>query len=142
MKMIKITTDNQISAHEFPEGAYMEQNRILREHIGPKCELYEHVMPKRLYEVLGGSRRVTSNPGECVSMLVDEDDYFHDLEDNMVGSWLYETDKHMCPIKGNILIIGEYWEGTGINFSGMSEEQFSLLYPKLEKIVEKARKRT
>ena len=29
MKLIKITTDNEISVHEFPEGNYSEQNEAL-----------------------------------------------------------------------------------------------------------------
>lgn len=41
MKLIKITTDNEISVHEFPEGPYTVQNHALRELIGPHCELYE-----------------------------------------------------------------------------------------------------
>lgn len=41
MKLIKITTENQISVHDFPEGSFMERNQALRDHIGPKCELYE-----------------------------------------------------------------------------------------------------
>ena len=49
MKMIKITTDNQISVHDFPERSFEEQNKSLRDYIGPKCELFERVMPKRLY---------------------------------------------------------------------------------------------
>ena len=57
MKLIKITTENQISVHDFPEGSFMERNMALRDHIGPKCELYEHVMPKRLYKELHGSSK-------------------------------------------------------------------------------------
>lgn len=137
MMMIKITTDNQISIHDFPEGSCAEQNNILREHIGPACELYEHVMPKRLYKELGAPSARKS----CVSMLVDEEGYYHGLEVNLVGSWLYETDKHGYPILGNILIVGEKWEGDGISFCGLSADQFDQLFPKLEKITEKARKR-
>ena len=48
MKIIRISTDNEISVHDFPEGSYSEQNQVLRELIGPRCVLYEHVMPKRL----------------------------------------------------------------------------------------------
>lgn len=44
MKLIKITTDNEISVHEFPEGNYSEQNEALADLIGPKCRLCEHVM--------------------------------------------------------------------------------------------------
>ena len=30
MKIIRITTDNEISVHEFPEGNYREQNKALK----------------------------------------------------------------------------------------------------------------
>ncbi|MFR0944465.1 MAG: hypothetical protein ACLSFU_07095 [Dorea sp.] len=40
---------------------------------------------------------------------------------------------------GNILIVGEVWTGDGIDFCGMSEQQFNLLYPKLEELTKKAR---
>lgn len=36
MKMIKITTGNQISVHDFPEGSFEEQNKSLRDYIGPE----------------------------------------------------------------------------------------------------------
>ena len=29
MKLIKITTENQISVHDFPEGSFMERNQAL-----------------------------------------------------------------------------------------------------------------
>lgn len=136
MKMIKITTDNQISIHDFPEENFDEQNKVLREYIGSKCELYEHVMPKRLYEELGAPHA----RGNCVSMLIDEDGYYHELEMNLVGSWLYETDKHGYPILGNILIVGEWWENNEISFCGLSAEQLDQLFPQLKRITEEARK--
>lgn len=139
MKLIKITTDNEISVHEFPEGSYTVQNYALRELIGPRCELYEHVMPNRLYKELEGSNKVRKEKGSCVSMLIDEEGIYHDLDDNMVGSYLYETDKHGHAIVGNILIVGEVWTGDGIDFCGMSDIQFNLLYPKLEELTKKAR---
>lgn len=139
MKLIKITTDNEISVHEFPEGPYTVQNHALRELIGPRCELYEHVMPNRLYKELGGSNKVGKEKGSCVSMLIDEEGLYHDLDDNMVGSYLYETDRHGHVIAGNILIVGEVWTGDGIGFCGMSDIQFNLLYPKLEELTKKAR---
>lgn len=139
MKLIKITTDNEISVHEFPEGNYSEQNEALADLIGPKCRLCEHVMPNRLYKELGGSNKVGKVKWSCVSMLVDEEFLYHDLDMNGVGSFLYETDKHGSPIMGNILIVGEVWTGDGIDFCGMSEQQFNLLYPKLEELTKKAR---
>lgn len=41
--------------------------------IGNDCELYEHVMPERLYTDLKMKDRPTKIPGQCVSMLIDEE---------------------------------------------------------------------
>ncbi len=139
MNIIRITTANEISVHDFPEGSYHVQNKVLRELIGPRCELYEHVMPNRLYKELGGSNKVGKEMGSCVSMLVDEEGLYHDLEDNIVGSYLYGTDKHGNGIVGNILIVGEVLGSDGIDFCGISDTQFALLYPKLEELTKKAR---
>ncbi|MEH2957798.1 hypothetical protein [Candidatus Merdisoma sp. JLR.KK006] len=139
MKIIRITTENEISVHDFPEGSHHVQNKVLRELIGPRCELYEHVMPNRLYKNLGASNKVGKEKGSYVSMLVDEEGLYHNLEINMAGSYLYETDKHGCAIVGNILIVGEVWERNGIDFCGISDAQFALLYPKLEELTKKAR---
>ena len=57
MKIIKITTENEITTLEFPEGDITSVNKRLYEMIGPKCELMEHVMPSRLYKILGASNR-------------------------------------------------------------------------------------
>lgn len=143
MKIIRITTDNEISIHDFPEGPYSEQNRMLRELIGPWCELYEHVRPRRLYTCLGasGEAKPGMEKGSCVSMLVDEEGYYHNLSVNLAGSYLYETDRHRDYILGNILIVGEVMTGDGIEFCGISQRQFDLLYPQLEKITMKVRKR-
>lgn len=138
MKIIRITTDNEISAHDFPEGDYGEQNRALKELIGPRCKLYEHVMPRRLYTELGGSNKICREPGRCVGMLVDEEGSYNDVGCNIAGSYLYESDKHGCPILGNVLIVGETYGNDGIDFCGISEGQFAILYPKLEKLTKKA----
>lgn len=139
MKIIRVNTDNEISVHDFPEGSCSEQNQTLRRLIGLHCELYEHVMPNRLYSVLGASNKVSKEKGACVSMLVDEEALYHDLEDNLVGSYLYESDKHGWAIAGNILFVGETWGSDGIDFCGIAEDQFSMLLPKLKELVEKAR---
>ena len=141
MKIIKITADNEISVHDFPEGTCQVQNEALRRMIGPRCELYEHVMPKRLYTELGGSNRAGKEKGSCVGMLVDEEGLYRDLDVNTVGSYLYEADKHGNCIVGTILIIGERWTSDGIDFCGISERQFDLLYPQLEGLVKKVRDR-
>lgn len=45
MKMIKITTENQISVHDFPEGSFEAQNEAIREHIGPKILMAHYTVP-------------------------------------------------------------------------------------------------
>ena len=112
MKMIKITTDNQISVHDFPERSFEEQNKSLRDYIGPKCELFERVMPKRLYNELRGSRE----RGNCVSMLVDEDGHYKEILERDAAkapikdtnSGVRYTDDYICPNCGKRFI------GTGI----------------------------
>ena len=75
-------------------------------------------------------------PGSKVSMLVDEEFYFHcdETKLNKIASWLYETDHHGYPILGNALIIGEKYGNAGIEFCEMSEEQFNIVFPKLEEL--------
>lgn len=136
MNIIRITTDNKITVHEFPEGTFSEQNMELRELIGQECELFEFVRPKRLYQELGASNQAGHCQGSGVIMLVDKEGLYPDAKINPVGSYLYESDIHGAPIVGNILIIGEHMTEDGAEFSGISEEQFQLLYPKLEQLVE------
>lgn len=138
MKIIRITTDNNIFVHEFPEGTYTNVGKMLKRYIGPKCEIYEHVRPRRLYTALGASANVSAQEGNSVCMLVDEEGIYHDLEVNSIASWLYESDIHGHCILGNVLIVGEVYRN-GIDFCGISDNQFELIYPQLEKLVKKAR---
>ena len=73
MKIIKISTELEMTIHDFPEGTMREQNKVLCELIGNGCDIVEHVMPKRLYTMLKMSPTPTRTPGECVSMLIDEE---------------------------------------------------------------------
>lgn len=66
MNLIKISTDLELSVHEFPTGTHEEQNNKLRELIGNDCRLYEHVMPKRLYTELHQMDHPTKVKGQCV----------------------------------------------------------------------------
>ena len=52
MKIIKVSTELEMSVHEFPSGTIREHNKALCELIGNGCNLVEHVMPKRLYTEL------------------------------------------------------------------------------------------
>ena len=131
-KMILITTDDEVKELEYPTG-FGSWNK-LRDHIENECELLEHVQPKRLYTEIGAGFEIKNVPGSKVSMLVDEEFYFHcdGTKLNKIASWLYETDG--SPILGNALIIGEKYGNEGIAFCEMSEEQFDLVFPKLEEL--------
>ena len=60
MKIIRITTDLEMTVHDFPEGTHEAQNHVLRELIGNDCRIYEHVMPERLYTSLKMKNRIGS----------------------------------------------------------------------------------
>ncbi len=101
MKIIRISTDLELTVHEFPIGTHARQNQFLRELIGNYCSIYEHVMPRRLYTELHMKDEPTEVPGQCVSMLVDEEGRLKENDLNLIGSYLYETDRHKNYIMGN-----------------------------------------
>lgn len=135
MKLIMITTDMQLSVHEFPGGSYEEQNRFLRDLIGNGCSTYEHVMPRRLYSELHMLNSPTYVPGQCVSMLVDEDGLLKENEPNPIGSYIYEIDMHGHPIMGNIIFIGEVYGRDGIDFCGIEDSVFEKLKQQLTDMI-------
>lgn len=45
MKIIKISTEFEMTIHDFPEGTMREQNKVLCELIGNGCDIVEHVIP-------------------------------------------------------------------------------------------------
>lgn len=135
MKIIKVSTELEMSVHEFPEGTMREQNKVLYGLIGNGCDLVEHVMPKRLYTELKMPSSPVKEPGKCVSMLIDEEGRLKPNKANLIGSYLYEVDKHGCPIVGNILFIGEKMGDDGVEFCGISEENFSLLETELKNMI-------
>lgn len=94
MKIIKVSTELEMSVHEFPEGTMREQNKVLYGLIGNGCDLVEHVMPKRLYTELKMPSSPVKEPGKCVSMLIDEEGRLKPNKANLIGSYLYEVDKH------------------------------------------------
>ena len=135
MKLIKISTDLELSVHEFPDGTHEEQNQFLRELIGNDCRIYEDVMPYRLYSELHMFDRPSKIPGQCVSMLIDEEGRLKENVPNLIGSYLYRTEQHGCPIMGNILFVGEEWGGDGIDFCGIEDSVFELLELELNNLI-------
>ena len=135
MKLIKISTDLELSVYEFPDGTYEEQNQFLQELIGNNCHIYEHVMPDRLYTELHMFDRPFNIPGQCVSMLIDEEGRLKENVPNLIGSYLYRTEQHGCPIMGNILFVGEEWAEDGIDFCGIEDSVFELLELELNNLI-------
>lgn len=135
MKIIRINTELDLSVHEFPEGNYSQQNEAIRELIGNGCSTYGHVMPRRLYTVLEMADHPTAVSGECVSMLVDEEGLSKEISPNLIGSFLYETDRHGYPIMGNVLFVGEELGDDGIDFCGIEESVFKQLEQKLYNLI-------
>lgn len=132
-KIIKVSMNLEVTVHDFPDGTLTEQNRRLYELIGGGCDMIENVMPKRLYRELGHTTTVLKENSKCVSMLVDEEFLFRNgLLPNLIGCYLYETDKHRSPIMGNILFVGNAYRGDGIEFTGIEQETFETLYTQLK----------
>ena len=132
-KIIKVSTDLEVTVHDFPQGNMREQNRALYELIGNGCDMIENVMPKRLYRELGHTTTVLRENSKCVSMLVDEEFLFRNgLQPNLIGCYLYETDKHRSPIMGNILFVGNAYVGDGVEFTGIEPETFETLHKQLK----------
>ncbi len=139
MRMIRVKTDLVMTVHEYPSGTYAEQDERLRQLIGNGCRTYEHVKPNRLYTELHMVRDVSSKPGACVCMLVDEEGRLKENEVNLLGSWLYGADMHGDPIMGNVLFVGEEWVGNGIGFCGIDEMMFHYLEKQLFYLIAKMR---
>ena len=82
---------------------------------------------------LGHTTTVLRENSKCVSMLVDEEFLFRNgLQPNLIGCYLYETDKHRSPIMGNILFVGNAYVGDGIEFTGIEPETFETLHKQLK----------
>ena len=73
--------------------------------------------------------------GECVSMLVDEEGRLKENEPNLIGSYLYESDRHRNYIMGNILFVGEELTDEGLDFCGIEESVFRILEQKLNALI-------
>lgn len=86
MKIIKVSADLKLTMHEFPTGSHEEQNQFLRDLIGNNCDIYEHVVPNRLYTEFHMTDRPTNVPGQCVSMLVDEEGMLKDNKPNLMAA--------------------------------------------------------
>ena len=76
--MILITPNNDVKELEYPDEG-LKSWKKLKEHIGNRCELIEHVQPKRLYTEIGAVIEVKNTPGSKLSMLVYEEFYLRQI---------------------------------------------------------------
>jgi hypothetical protein len=135
-KIIMISTELELTVHDYPVEEGYEGLKTLYELIGNGCNSFEHVMPRRLYTELKIPSHATKVPGQCVSMLVDEEGAIKDgMKPNLIGSWLYETDKHNNPIMGNIIFVGERMTDDGVDFCGIDESTFTFLQKAFHDII-------
>ena len=137
-KLVRVSTDLQVTIHDYPEGSYQIQNKALRKLIGNDCDLYESVSPKRLYSKVKIGKKMEKE-GHRMVMLVDEEGLLKSLESNILGSWLYETDKHGYPTAGNVLFVGTKYTGMGIDFCGISEDAAESLKKEFEEQIAKGK---
>ena len=137
-KLVRVSTDLQVTIHDYPEGSYQIQNKALRKLIGKDCDLYESVSPKRLYSRVKIGKKLEKE-GHRMVMLVDEEGLVKSLESNILGSWLYETDKHGYPFAGNVLFVGTKYTGMGIDFCGISEDAAESLKKEFEEQIAKGK---
>lgn len=142
MNCIRIGTDSSITVHEWPgDNKYRTVHPFLTGLIGNECDIVEHVYPNRLYKKYGGPVEAV-DPCEkkgMASMLIDEEGRCKPNRINLIGSWLYGTDMHGCPIFGNIIIVGEYFddEACGVNFCGLEPEVEEAVLKELKELAAK-----
>lgn len=126
-KIIRVSADNEVTAHEFPTGTLGRQRGELCRLIGNGCDTLEVVHPKRLYRELGHA--AGGGDGRAVCMLVDEEFMIKSgMKQNTVGSILYETDMYNAPILGNILLVGEMELEYDRVICGLHPKTFEVLY--------------
>lgn len=129
--IIKLTADGKLSILEWPD-----QYEHIIKLIGEKCEIYEHVRPRRLYSVFKCKDTPDRKyPGRCISMLMDEEANYHDLPINPIASWLYEYDRHGNVIRGNVLFVGEMWTIDGLSFCALDDFAGLALLENLSKAI-------
>lgn len=140
-KIIRVGIDGTVTYHNWPEGTYAQQNKFLRELIGPDCTTLEHVMPVHLYDEWGITNKMKpKEQGKVVGMLVDEEGLINQLPLNIVASWLYGSMEHGQPIVGSVVFVGERMTEDGVEFCSIEEMTFRFLYKKLEAECNKAKR--
>ena len=111
MKAIVITTDNTISIREFSAPLHESMGAA----VGGMIELVNPIGLLRPY---------------C--MIVNEEGLILDLPRNRMGSLLYGTHFHGCPIVGDIVIAKTGFTTSGPDFVPFEEDELEHLYKLLK----------
>jgi len=108
MKAIKITIEGNISVMELPNDQPLYVS--VRAEIGGRME---HVRPRGL--------------DDPYCMIVDEEGLLKNLPLNAVGSILYGTAEHGCPIVGDILIMQDGFRDGEPDIVGLDDQDAEFL---------------
>ncbi len=111
MKAIVITTDDHISIREFSAPLH----KSLGEAVGGMIEIVRPIGLLRPY---------------C--MIVNEEGLLRDLPQNRMGSLLYGTHIHECPIVGDIVIVKTGFTSDGPDIVPFEEPELEHLYKLLK----------
>ena len=128
--IIKVTTDNIVSAMEFKDNhiPYKELCKLVHD----KCVFVEKVYPRNLYLEWNFKRRINKTGEQVFVMLIDDEAIAHSPDMNILGSLLYDTQNNGNPIHGTILFAAEEWiEGKGYTIVGIREREESTRLLKL-----------
>ncbi len=124
MKIIKVSTELEMSVHEFPEGTMREQNKVLYGLIGNGCDLVEHVMPKRLYTELKMPSSPVKEPGKCVSMLIDEEGRLKPNKANLSEVIFTSLINMDAPLLEIFSLSEKRWEMMALNSAELARRTF------------------
>lgn len=102
MKGVVVTTDNKIFVKDFSEPLYKSLNPVVGGYI-------EHVLPRGL--------------PKPYCMIVNEEGLLLKLPQNRLGSYLYQTHIHGCPVVGNIVIMQDVFRDGGLDIDGIPSEK-------------------
>lgn len=94
MKTLKISANNEISIID----VNFDDFRSIQKALGG---YFETVHTAKMGNYFRGP----------VIMLVDEDGHFKNLPLNRFGSWMYDTQRHGCPILGDVILAEAHCEG-------------------------------
>lgn len=127
--VIGVTTNEEVLPVSVDWEDCLKEHEDITGFIGNDCTTYEIVRPRRLYTDLNYSDSYYHNV--VVVMLVDEEGLCKPNVYNLIGSYLYKTDKPHNAIAGNVLFVGEERREDGLYLCDLPEKTFETLKTQL-----------